>query len=88
MQEEQQQGGQADDAPGGKDAVDPAHVIAGCGIEVVEDDSENEQRPAEQAGESLIAEIDQTLGWILGALAALARDIAGGGHCRNYRAAL
>ena len=88
VQEEQQQGRQADNAPGGKDAVDPAHVVAGCGIEVVEDDGEDQQRPAKQTGEPLIAEIDQTLGRILGALAGLAHDIAGGGHCRNYQAAL
>ena len=88
MQEQQEQSRQADDAPGRQDGVDPALVITGRRIEVVEDDGEDQQRPAKQAGEPLIAEIDQTLGRVLGALPGLARRIAGDGHCRNYQAAL
>jgi hypothetical protein len=84
VQEEQQQRGHTDQAPGRQDAVDPALVIARSGIEVIEDDGEDQQRPAKQPCQPLIAEVDQTLGGILRTLPPLARGIAGGGHRRNY----
>ena len=88
MQEQEQHGAQADDAPGGQDAVDSRLVISGGRVEVVEDDREDQQRPPEETGQPLITQIEKTLGRVLRALAGLARSIAGGGHCRNYPAPL
>jgi len=88
VQKQEEDRAEADDAPGGQDAIDSQLVISRCRVEVVEDVRKNQQRPAEQTGQPLVAQVDETFGRILGALAAIARSIAGGGYCRNYPAAL
>jgi hypothetical protein len=81
MQEEQQERAQADHAPGGEDLVDPTLVIGGFRVEVVEDNGEDQEGPAEEPGQPLVPQIDQAFRGIQGAAPALARSIAGG-HCR------
>ena len=83
VKEEQEQGGQTDHAPGGQDGVDLSLIVAGGGIQVVEDDRKDQQGPAEKAGEPLVAEVDQAFCWVLGATPGVAQGISGSGHRRE-----